>query len=97
MQESPYPALNTREFIAKWHSAVEKQLVSELSDILPQLTAAPGRSDLSAEQSMSLAHHVAYALQVAGSPSGGIQAALSYLKQATGSPGEVPQPSGASQ
>ena len=97
MEGSTYPALNTREFIAKWHSAVEKQLVSELSDILPQLTAAPGRSDLSTEQSAALAHHVAYALQVAGSPDGGIQAALSYLKQATGASGETPQPSGASQ
>lgn len=97
MQEPTYPALNTREFIAKWHSAVEKQLVSELADILPQLTGAPGRSDLSTEQSKALAHHVAYALQVAGSPSGGIQAAVSYLKQATEAAGQVPQPSGASQ
>lgn len=97
MQEPTYPALNTREFIAKWHSAVERQLISELSDILSQLTAAPGRSDLSPEQSTALAHHLAYALQVAASPSGGIQAALSYLKQATGASGEVPQPSGASQ
>ena len=97
MEEPTYPALNTREFIAKWHSAVEKQLVSELADILHQLTAATGRSVLSTEQSTALAHHVAYALQVAGSPSGGIQAALSYLKEAAGAVSQVPQPSGASE
>jgi hypothetical protein len=93
MQEPTYPALNTREFIAKWHSAVEQHLVSELANILPQLAAAPGRSDLSIEQSTALAHHMAYALQVAGSSNGNVQAALIYLKQAAGSEDEIPQPS----
>ena len=66
MKEPPYPALNTREFIAKWHGAVEKHLVTELADILPRLAAGPRASDLGAEHYAALAHHLAYALQVAG-------------------------------
>jgi hypothetical protein len=93
MKEPPYPALNTREFIAKWHSAVEKHLIAELADLLPRLAAAPRGSDLGAEQYAALAHHLAYALQVAGSSSGGVQAALTYLKQAASTQDEIVQPS----
>ena len=93
MQEAPYPALNTREFIAKWHSAVEKHLINELADVLPNLAAAPQGGNLSAEQCATLAQHLAYALQVAGSSSGGLQAAVDYLKQAAGTQDEIPQPS----
>ena len=93
MTEPLYPALNTREFIAKWHSAVEKHLVAELADLLPRLAAAPRGGDPGTEQHAALAHHLAYALQVAGSPSGGVQAALTYLKQVAGTADEIPQPS----
>ena len=91
MKEPPYPALNTREFIARWHSAVEKHLITELTDILPRLVDAPRGSDLGAEHYNALAHHLAYALQVAGSSSGGVQAAMKYLEQAAGTPDGVPQ------
>ena len=94
MTEPLYPALNTREFIAKWHSAVEKHLVTELADILPRLAAGPRGGDLGSEHYAVLAHHLAYALQVAGSSSGGVQAALDYLKQAArDTQDEMPQPS----
>ena len=94
MKEPLYPALNTREFIARWHSAVEKHLVTELTDILPRLAAAPRGSDLGAEHYAALAHHLAYALQVAGSSNGGVQAALDYLKEAAGdTQDEMAQPS----
>ena len=93
MTEPLYPALNTREFIAKWHSAVEKHLIAELADLLPRLAAAPHGSDLGPEQYAALAHHLAYALQVAGSSSDGLQAALTYLKQASATTDEIQQPS----
>ena len=93
MTEPLYPALNTREFIAKWHSALEQHLITELAEILPRLAAAPRGSDLGAEQYAALAHHLAYALQVAGSSSDGLQAALTYLKQASATTDEIPQSS----
>ncbi|MEA2713211.1 MAG: hypothetical protein QOK27_1172 [Gemmatimonadales bacterium] len=93
MKEPHYPALNTKEFIAKWHSALEQHLITELAEILPRLAAAPRGSDLGAEQYAALAHHLAYALQVAGnSGSGGVQEALAYLKQASATTDEIPQP-----
>ena len=93
MKEPHYPALNTKEFIAKWHSALEQHLIAELAEILPRLAGAPRGSDLGTEQYAALAHHLAYALQVAGSPgSGGVQEALTYLKQAAGTPDKIPQP-----
>jgi len=92
MDDTVYPTLNTREFIAKWHSAVEQQLVADLGEILPSLAAAPRDAELGSEQSLTLAHHLAYALQVAGSSNGGVQAALQYLKQMAGDKGEIPQP-----
>jgi hypothetical protein len=93
MTEPLYPALNTREFIAKWHSAVEKHLIAELAELLPRLAAAPHNSGLGKEQYAALAHHLAYALQVAGSSADGVQAGLTYLKQAAATPDEIPQPS----
>jgi hypothetical protein len=92
MDNTVYPTLNTREFIAKWHSAVEQQLVADLGQILPRLAGAPRGAELGNEQYLALAHHMAYALQVAGSPNGGIQAALQYLKQMAGDEDETPQP-----
>ena len=93
MKEPHYPALNTKEFIAKWHSALEQHLTAELAEILPRLAGAPRGSDLGTEQYTELAHHLAHALEVAGnSGSGGVQAALTYLKQAAGTAGETPQP-----
>ena len=93
MTEPQYPALNTREFIAKWHSALEQHLIAELAEVLPRLVGAPRGSDLGTEQYAALAHHLAYALQVAGSSSDGLQAALTYLKQASATTDEIPQPS----
>ena len=92
MTEPQYPALNTREFIAKWHSALEQHLIAELAEVLPRLVGAPRGSDLGTEQYAALAHHLAYALQVAGSSSDGLQAALTYLKQASATTDEIPQP-----
>ena len=94
MEETPFPALNTREFVARWHSVVEEHLVVELTHILRDLAAAePGGLEPGAEPSVGLARHVAYALQVAGSSNGGVQAALQYLQQAVAIRQEVPESS----
>ena len=91
MEEPHYPALNTKEFIAKWHSALEQHLTAELAEILPRLAGAPRGSDLGTEQYTVLAHHLAHALEVAGNSGGGVQGALTYLKQAAGPADEIPQ------
>ena len=92
MEKTPDPALNTREFITKWRSTVERHLVVELADVLPGLVAAQHGTDIGAEQYAALAHHLAYALQVAASERGGVQAALLYLKEAAGSEDGITQP-----
>jgi hypothetical protein len=78
MADDPVPPLNTREFVTRWSSAVEEHLVNELADILHQLVPA----GLSPEQCSTLARHLAHALQEAGSPGGGIHAAMQYLHEA---------------
>jgi hypothetical protein len=82
MEEQSYPALNTREFVAKWHSIVEEHLVTELADVLGPLTADSSGDALAPDQCAALSRHFAYALQVAGSAGGGVQAAVEYLRQA---------------
>jgi hypothetical protein len=91
MEKETYPALNTREFVAKWHSVVEEHLVAELADLLPALTAEAGGDSIGREQCALLSRHFAYALQVAGSDSGGLQAAVEYLRQAASTEHEGPQ------
>ena len=82
MEKQTYPALNTREFVAKWHSIVEENLVTELADLIRPLAAESSGSTLGPEQCAALSRHFAYALQVAGSDRGGLQAAVEYLRQA---------------
>jgi len=82
MEKQTYPALNTREFVAKWHSVVEEHLVTELAGLLPPLAAESSGNTLGPEQCAALSRHFAYALQVAGSDSGGLQAAVEYLRHA---------------
>ena len=81
METQAYPALNTREFVAKWHSIVEQSLVTELAELVGPLAGA-SENPLWPEQCAALSRHLAYALQVAGSDSRGVQAAIEYLRQA---------------
>jgi hypothetical protein len=81
METQAYPALNTSEFVAKWHSIVEQSLVTELAELVRPLAGASG-NPLGPEQCAALSRHFAYALQVAGSDSRGVQAAIEYLRQA---------------
>jgi hypothetical protein len=46
---------------------------------------------LSAEQCAALSRHFAYALQVAGSSSGGVKSAVEYLRQAATMNEEIPE------
>ena len=91
MEKQTYPALNTREFVAKWHSIVEENLVTELADLIRPLAAESSGSTLGPEQCAALSRHFAYALQVAGSDSGGLQAAVEYLRQAATTDDEGPE------
>jgi hypothetical protein len=91
MEKDTYPALNTREFVAKWHSVVEEHLVAELADLLPALAVQSSGNTLGPEQRAALSRHFAYALQVAGSDRGGLQAAVEYLRQAATADNEGPQ------
>jgi hypothetical protein len=91
MEQSTFPPLNTREFVAKWHSVVQEHLVSELTELVRPLAADGGSTDLGPAQSAALARHMAYALQVAGSSEGGLHVALEYLRQAATTREEVPE------
>ena len=91
MEKQTYPALNTREFVAKWHTIVEENLVTELADLIRPLAAESSGSTLGPEQCAALSRHFAYALQVAGSDSGGLQAAVEYLRQAATVDDEEPK------
>jgi hypothetical protein len=90
MEKDTYPALNTREFVAKWQSVVEEHIVAELADLLPALAVQSSGNTLGPEQRVALSRHLAYALQVAGSDSGGLQAAVEYLRQAATTADEGP-------
>jgi hypothetical protein len=89
METQAGPALNTREFVAKWHSIVEQSLVTELAELVGPLTGASGTPP-GPEQCAALSRHFAYALQVAGSDSRGVQAAIEYLRQAARAEVEEP-------
>jgi hypothetical protein len=91
MDEQTYPALNTREFVARWHNIVEEHLVTELANLLRPLAGESSGNTLGPEQCAALSRHFAYALQVAGSDSGGVQAAVEYLRQAATTDDQVPE------
>jgi hypothetical protein len=83
VKQKPPPPRNTQEFVAQWHSIVATHLVATLADALGQLTAEePYGRALNAHQSAHLAHHVAHALTIAASSTGGVEPAIAYLKQA---------------
>ena len=79
-KESDHP-LNTREFTAKWHDIVEDHVVPDLAGVLPRLVTGAVSQDVRPEAWESLARQLVHALQVAASSSGGVQAAVEYLRQ----------------
>lgn len=86
MKQEPDPPIDTKEFVAGWKNIVEEHVVGDLAEALRKLAAAdPGRTG-------ALARHVTHALEVAASPTGGVQAAVQYLCEVAGHP-EQPGPS----
>jgi hypothetical protein len=86
MNQEPHPPLDTKEFVAGWKNIVEEHVGSDLASALRKLAAGdPGGTE-------ALARHVTHALQVAASPTGGVQAAVHYLCEVAGD-AEQPGPS----
>ena len=81
MEREPDHPLNTREFTAKWHDIVEEHVVPDLATVLPRLVKGTMSQDGRPEQWEGLSRHLVHALQVAASASGGVQAAVEYLRQ----------------
>lgn len=91
MEREPDQPLNTREFTAKWHDIVEEHVVPSLSAVLPRLMTGSTSENVRPERWEALARHLAHALQIAASSSGGVQAAIEYLQlMASTPPGESP-------
>jgi hypothetical protein len=86
MEREPNHPLNTREFTAKWHDIVEEHVVPSLAAALPRLMTGTTSESVRTEQWEGVARHLAHALQVAASSSGGVQAAVEYLQQMAGTP-----------
>ena len=83
MDHSSQPRVTTSEYLAKWQTIVEDRLFSELAKSLRQLAATDSRAGCPGpEQVAALAYHLAQALRVAASSSGGLQASVEYLRLA---------------
>jgi hypothetical protein len=66
--------------------ASDDQVFGELAKILRRLAASEGYPDGPAPAQIALlAYHLAHALRVAASPTGGVHASLEYLQLAAGS------------
>jgi hypothetical protein len=76
MEQEQHPPRDTKEFVAGWQHIVEAHVVSDVAGALHKLAVSePGGI-------AALARHVAHALQVAASPTGSVQAAIHYLREA---------------
>jgi hypothetical protein len=81
-------ARTTAEYAITWQAIVEDHLSDELVDSLRRLTwASWGVGMAEREIGVALAHHLAHALRVAASPSGGVQPSVDYLRWAAGDRG----------
>ncbi|HEY7634725.1 MAG TPA: hypothetical protein VH763_04215 [Gemmatimonadales bacterium] len=78
-----YGRRTTDEYLATWDTIVENHLFTELAKSLRQLAGTDARAGgPGPEQVAALAYHLAHALRVAASSSGGIHASLEYLQLA---------------
>ena len=83
MEPNAHPARTTAEYAITWQAIVEDHLSDELVDCLRRLTwASWGVGLAEREIGVALAHHLAHALRVAASPSGGVQPSVEYLRSA---------------
>ena len=75
--------VTTGEYVIRWQTIVQDHLFSELAKSLRQLARIdPSAGGPGPEQVAVLAYHLAHALQVAASSSGGVQASVEYLRWA---------------
>ncbi|HSB54450.1 MAG TPA: hypothetical protein VLD58_08840 [Gemmatimonadales bacterium] len=82
MDDVPHPPLTTREFAVRWHTLVEEHSVQRLTGSLSRLAPVPpGSASLAPQQYTMMAGCILHALQVAASPSGGVEEAVRYLVQ----------------
>ena len=85
MKPNTHPARTTAEHAITWQAIVEDHLSNELVDSLRRLTwASWGVGLAEREIGVALAHHLAHALRVAASPSGGVQPSVEYLRSVAG-------------
>jgi hypothetical protein len=91
MDREPDHLLDTREFTAKWHNIVEEHVVPTLATVLPRLMPDASSENVSPQQWETLARQVAHALQLAGNPAGGVQAAVDYLQHMANDPRDEPR------
>jgi len=82
MDDAPRTPLTTREFVVRWTNILEEHFAGKLAESLGKLAATrPDGPPLTPEQWTALARHVARALHVAASSTGGVQDAVHYLAQ----------------
>ena len=88
MEPNTHRARTTAEYAITWQAIVEDHLSDELVDSLRRLTWASWGVGLGEREiGVALAHHLAHALRVAASPSGGVQPSVDYLRSAAGDHG----------
>ncbi len=75
--------VTTGEYVTRWRTIVEDHLFSELAKSLRRLARIePGDGGPGSQQVAVLAYHLAHALRVAASQTGGVQASVEYLQWA---------------
>jgi hypothetical protein len=91
MDHDPRPCVTTREYVTQWQTIVEDHLFSALAKSLRQLAGIdPTAGGPGPEQVAALAYHLAHALRVAASSTGGVQASVEYLQWAAAAQDAAP-------
>jgi hypothetical protein len=101
MDNDSRPRVTTGEYLTQWQTIADDHLFSELAKSLRQLARIdPTAGGPGPEQVAALAYHLAHALRVAASSSGGLQASVEYLQWVAAAQdlatGTCPQPSASS-
>jgi hypothetical protein len=92
MDQQSRPRVTTGEYVTKWQTIVEDHLFSELAKSLRRLADIdPTAGGPGPEQVAALAYHLAHALRIAASSSGGVQASVEYLQWAAAAQEAAPR------
>lgn len=80
MEQQSSPSATTGEYVTRWQTIAEDHLFSELAKSLRRLAGIdPTAGGPGPEQVAALAYHLAHALRIAASASGGVREAVEYL------------------